>query len=233
MDFKFIQDGFYILFLAQGQEFIVALVAASYRSSDNRGRDEREDVERHDVHQQHPCIHLAAKPLGSIVVYLVLEAVQEAVQDVLYGGLQLPGPLGMGQDLVDDEPRQLPVGGDEVEMPFYALADSLLQGQVLVADGAQDDVAQLAYLVRDNAFEEVVLRAEVVVEHGVGHSRRFGDGGGPGSGIAFLEKLPFGGLQDAGFRVLAVALFFAHIIIKRCSMLQPTFRRVYENRLVI
>ena len=119
----------------------------------------------------------------------------------------------MGKHFVHNESWQIPVGSDEVEVPFHTLADSFLQRLILIAYRTQDDVPQHIDFLGYNPLEEVVLGAEVVVEHGVGHSGRFGYGGGPCPGISFLEELLFGCFKNPRFCVLRMVLFFVHIII--------------------
>ena len=58
--------------------------------------------------------------------------------------------------------------------------------------------------------EEFVFRAEIVVEHGVGDAGRFGYGGGPCAGVAFLQEFFLCRVENLRLRVFGMGCFFIH-----------------------
>ena len=121
--------------------------------------------------------------------------------------------LRTGKHLVDNKPRQIAIGRDEVEVAFHALANPFLQRQFPIADGTQDDVAQHPQLPRDDALKELVFRAEIVMQHGVGDASPLRDRGSTRTSISFFHEFLFRRMQDSCFRVLRITLFRVHNII--------------------
>ena len=92
-------------------------------------------------------------------------------------------------------------------MAFDAVAQPFGKRQARLAESRQHRFAHQPHFFVENPLEDMFLRAEVVVQHGVGHARCLGDRSGPRPGVSLRQKLPFRGLQD---RLLLVLLRFRH-----------------------
>ena len=119
--------------------------------------------------------------------------------------------LGTRKDLVDDEARQVGIRRDKVEVALDAVPDAFLQRQVRLAEGGQHRLAHQARLLVEDAFEQLLLGPEIVVQHGVRHARRLGDRGRARPGESFVEEFPFGGFQN---RLFLVPGRFGHGIVR-------------------
>ena len=105
----------------------------------------------------------------------------------------------LGKELTEEEVGKLRIVGDEPEMHGDGALYLLEKGDVGHGDSVHDEIAEHQYLFRDDLLEELVLGAEIVVEHGVGHSGGLSYGRGACSVVSLEHKLALGGFEDLSF----------------------------------
>ena len=127
-----------------------------------------------------------------MLLFIVLETMRIAVQFVEY------------------ETRQGRISGKKIEMTpdtvYYALAQRK-PGLPMT----RKNFAQTRHLVGYYLLEELVLGSEIIVEHGVGHTRRLGYGRRLSACISFLSETPLGGKENQFFGRMLLILWLIHI----------------------
>ena len=86
-----------------------------------------------------------------------------------------------------------------------AVAQALGQRKPRLPESREHGLAHQLQLLVENPLEKLLLRAEIVVEHGVRDTRRLGDRGGPLEALG--QKLPLGGTEDG---ILPIMKRFCH-----------------------
>lgn len=113
-------------------------------------------------------------------VFVVEVSVDQPCDSLGEGALDLP--YGVGERLVvegartEQQAESSFVLGDEVEVRLEP-SGHLGMGTGRIRSRLEDDVAQTGAYVGEQLEEEVVLRGEVLVEHGLGDAGRFCDRG--------------------------------------------------------
>ena len=117
--------------------------------------------------------------------------------------------FGTGEDLIDDEARQIGILRHKIEVASDTVAQTFGQWKSRFPKGRKHGLAhQLQFLV-ENPFEKLFLRAKIVVEHGVRNTCRLGNRSGPSPFEALGKKLLFGSTEDG---ILPIMKRFGHDI---------------------
>ena len=158
--------------------------------------DEREDVERKDIQHQVPHVHTFDFTPGGQSVHFALDVAYQHTDDRLYLLPHHVVTLGLRRDFIDDETRQVGVGGDKVEVARKTLLYPLQERQRGIAESRQHRFAHQAQLFIEDTLEDIFLRAEIVMQHGVRHPGRRRDRRGAGAVETFGQELLLGSRQN-------------------------------------
>ena len=108
---------------------------------------------------------------------------------------------GLGEQFAEDERGDRGIGGDDVEVRFDSLGHPLLEGSSGLLD-LLDISEDEPHFPLEDRFEEIVLRAEVVVDERLVAPGRTRDLRRGRTGEALLEEEAFGRIEDGLLRVV-------------------------------
>ena len=113
--------------------------------------------------------------------------------------------LGTREDLVHDEPGQIGILHEKIEMTAYPPLQPLQHREVGRAKRGKYRPPHQAQLVGENAVEKLLLGSEIVVEHGMRHPGCPGYRRRLGSVESLKHELLLGGPQ-----YLTLSIFWFH-----------------------